>query len=216
MKHLVNSASFIALCSLLALLYLPTSITPVLAHGGEDHGDGKAATVSTDKGTVTHTAKVGELEVLLKHAPLESDATGAARLFVTRFASNEPLADVAPTIQIIAPDGKTFEAEIEKTNSPGSFTIELPPLAEGKYTILARLKFGGETDTATFSNISVAHAASTDATPNAVVSLWNVLLILIALAGFGAIIIFGYFALRYAARQTSVAAPATRKDAVSI
>lgn len=187
---------------------------PVAAHGGEDHGGGKAATVSTEKGTMTHTAKVGELEVLLKHAPFEPDAAGAARLFVTKFATNEPLTDVAPAIEITAPDGKTYAAEVAKSDSPGTFALRLPPLPEGKYTLLARLKFGGETDTATFSNVGVTRA-DVDAQANATSFLWNILIVVVGSAVLIGIAAFAYFAVRFAARHSAGVAPATNKDAVS-
>lgn len=203
-----------AFCLLTLFIFTTVLVTPVSAHGGEDHGDGKAATVSTDKGAVTHTAKVGELEILLKHAPFEPDAAGAARLFVTRFATNEPLTDVAPTIEITAPDGKTYQAEVTKSDSPGAFALALPPLPEGKYTLLARLKFGGETDTATFSNIGVAHTDS-DAPANATSYFWNILIGVVGSAVLIAIAAFAAFAVRYAARNATVA-PATNKDAVSV
>lgn len=168
---------------------------PTFAHGGEDHGDAKAKTVSSAKGTVTHTARAGEFEIMLKHAPLEPDAATSAKLFVTRRATNEPFGDGTPTIEITAPDGKTFEASEVKSDAPGSYSLKLPPLAEGNYTILARLSAAGKSDTATFSAVAVEHLHTevlADANSWAQSALM-VLTALIVLGLFGGLI---YFALR--------------------
>lgn len=134
------------------------SAAPIFAHGGEDHGDTKPAVVSNQKGTVARTARAGEFEILLKHSPLEPDTEAAAKLFVTNFATNEPLADAKPTVEITAKDGRTFEASEVKADAPGSFSFKLPPLPEGTYTVSARLSAAGKTDTATFSGVSVEHS----------------------------------------------------------
>ena len=201
---------FFELNSLAALFLSIIFVTQAFAHGGEDHGDSKSATVTTDKGTVTHTAKVGDLEILLKHAAFEPDTTNIARLFVTRFATNEPLGNASPTIQITSSDGKTFEAEEIKTGAPGSYSVKLPPLPEGKYTVLVRIAFEGETDTATFSNISVTHTNEAANAGNGASWLWNVLFGFGAIAILGAIGTLGYFAFRYAQRGQE-----TSKQAVS-
>ena len=80
--------------NLMAMLILSVFFTaPIFAHGGEDHGDAKPAVTSNQKGMVARTARAGEFEILLKHSPLEPDTETAAKLFITRFATNEPFAD---------------------------------------------------------------------------------------------------------------------------
>lgn len=133
-------------------------IVPVFAHGGVDDEKPAATPVSNQKGMVVRTARAGDFEVLLKHSLLEPDTETAAKLFITRFATNEPFADAKPTVEITTKDGKTFEASEIKSDAPGSFTFNLPPLPEGTYTISARLNVAGKTDTATFSSVSVEHA----------------------------------------------------------
>lgn len=197
-------------CYFPAILILsPFFVVPALAHGGEDHGESKIATVSNSQGVVTQTTKVGDLEVLLKYASLEPDTPMSGRLFVTRFATNEPISDAAPTIEIIAHDGKTYQGEMAKSAAPGNFSFKLPPLTEGTYTILTRLSAAGKTETATFSGIKVEHSASETATESATSWLRTALIILGGIVFLG---LFGglmFFAWRFATREQ------TTKEAIS-
>jgi hypothetical protein len=166
----------------------------VLAHGGEDHGEAKPKTETTDKGTVLHTTRVGDLEVMLKHERLMPDAGNAARLFVTKFETNEASSDVAPTIEIEAANGAVTAAIVEKTETAGSFTVKIPPLAEGTYLIRAKLTHGGETDTATFSGVEITRqVAAAETSSSWTQTALMILLFLVALALFGGL---AYFAVR--------------------
>ncbi len=138
----------------------------IYAHGGEDHGTAKPKTETTDKGTVLHTMRVGDLEVMLKHQLLLPDAAATARLFVTEFETNEAAADVAPAIEIEAANGAVTSATVEKAETAGSFTVKIPALAAGTYSVRAKLTHGGETDTATFSGLSVENAAAENRAAN--------------------------------------------------
>ena len=184
--------------NLMAMLILSVFFTaPIFAHGGEDHGDAKPAVTSNQKGMVARTARAGEFEILLKHSPLEPDTETAAKLFITRFATNEPFADAKPSIEITAKDGKTFEASEVKTDAPGSYSFKLPPLPEGTYTVLAKLNAAGKADTATFSSVSVEHAEAESSTGS---SSWvrTVLMVLTAAVVLG---LFGglmFYAFRFA------------------
>lgn len=176
------------------MLALFGNAAQIFAHGGEDHGAAKPKTETTDKGTVLHTTRVGDLEVMLKHERLTPDAGNAARLFVTKFETNEASADVAPVIEIEAANGAVTQATVEKTETAGSFTVKLPPLVEGTYLMRAKLTHGGETDTATFSGVEITHQAAAIETG----SSWTqtaliAVLFLVALALFGGL---AYFAVR--------------------
>ena len=185
------------LSALLAAFALAFSggVMQAFAHGDEDHGAAKPKTETTDKGAVSHTTRVGDLEVMLKHERLIPDAGNMARLFVTLYKTNEAFADVAPTIEIEAANGAVTQATIEKTETAGSSTVKIPPLTEGTYLIRAKLTHGGETDTATFSGVEIAHQ---QATVTETGSSWTqtalmTALFLVALALFGGL---AYFAVR--------------------
>ena len=61
----------------------------IFAHGGEDHGDQKPKTETTGQGTVSRVVRLGDLEVMLKHPVFAPDTATAARLFVTKFETNQ-------------------------------------------------------------------------------------------------------------------------------
>ena len=168
---------------------------PALAHGGEDHGAEKPKTETTDKGTISHTTRVGDLEVMLRHQSLVPDTAATSRLFITRFENNEAFAEVVPAIEIEAANGIVVPATVEKSATAGSFTVKLPALPEATYLIRTKLTHGGETDTATFSGIEIKPAPTTSAET---VSSWaqTALMLLAALLILGLFAGLIYFALR--------------------
>lgn len=142
----------VALC---VVLWFLTNASTVSAHGGEDHGEAKPKTTASDKGIVSHTTRLGDFELMLKHAQLLPDAAGSARLFITRFETNESVDKANPAIEIESASGSITAATIEKTDAAGSYNVKIPALPQGTYNIRARLTYDGETDTATFSGVAV-------------------------------------------------------------
>jgi len=102
--------------------------TQVLAHGGEDHGEAKPATATTTAGTVTRSVRLGDFEIMLKHSPLEPDAAAAGRLFITKFATNEPADNASPAIEIESASGAVTQIPVEKTAAAGSYVVRIPAL----------------------------------------------------------------------------------------
>ena len=170
--------------------------TQVLAHGGEDHGEAKPATATTTAGTVTRSVRLGDFEIMLKHSPLEPDAAATGRLFITKFATNEPADNASPAIEIESASGAVTQNPVEKTGAAGSYVVRIPALTQGTYTIRTKLTHGGETDTATFSGVEIAHQEAMAAETGS--SSWTqtalmIMLFLIALGLFGGL---AYFARR--------------------
>jgi hypothetical protein len=190
--HLQKKKFAIALF-LLAFWLFGTS-AQIFAHGGEDHGDQKPKATTSDKGTVTRSARLGEYELTLKHQFLEPDTSVSAKMFLTKFKTNEAVDNAAAKIEIeSAVDGSVTEAAVEKTETAGSYNVKIPALPQGVYTVRARLTYGGETDTATFSNVEVAPAPSA-AVDGSAMSLARTALIAfvfaLVLALFGGLIYF--------------------------
>ena len=188
-----------AIILLLLTTFLLTGNMPqTFAHGDEDHGDAKPKTETTDKGTVSHSSRLGDLEVMLKHPLFLPDAATSARLFVTKFETNEGFAEVSPTVEIESANGTVTQATIEKTDTAGIFNVKFPALPNGTYTIRTKLTHGGETDTATFSGVEVK-PQEISASENGGMSWARTFLIafifLIVLALFGGLF---YFVLRFA------------------
>lgn len=149
----------VSLVGLLAavLLFFLTGGTKVLAHGGEDHGDQKPKTETTSKGSVLRTAKLGDLEITLKHSPLEPDTAATGKLFITKFATNEPVDATTLLLAVESANGSTTEVPFEKSSTMGSYVVQIPALPEGGYTLRATLTAGGTTSSATFSGVEVSH-----------------------------------------------------------
>lgn len=169
----------------------------VFAHGGEDHGDAKPKSETTDKGTVSHSSRLGDLEVMLKHPLFLPDTATSARLFVTKFETNAGFAEVSPTIEMESVNGSVTEAKIEKTETAGIFNVSFPALPQGTYTIRTKLTHGGETDTAVFSGVEVKPAPVDSAGGNGMSWARTILIgfiFLIVLGLFGGLI---YFVLRF-------------------
>lgn len=141
---------------LLSMLPVAGSISNVFAHGGEDHGEQKVV-AKTQNGMVLRSARVGDLEVLLKHPALKPDTSTSARLFMTHFATNEPASGAEVTAEIESTNGAVTSIPIEKTDVAGSYLVAVPALADGHYTFRAMVRINGKTETATLSDISVEH-----------------------------------------------------------
>lgn len=188
---------------LLVAFWFFGNAAPVFAHGGEDHGDAKPKTTASDKGTISRTARLGEYELTLKHPALEPDTATAARLFITKFQTNEAIDKATAQIEIESANGAasaTTAVAVEKTDIAGTYSVKIPALPEGVYAVRAKLTFNGETDTATFSGVEVKTqtAEAADSTANGMSWARTALIVFVfalVLGLFGGLI---YFVWRYA------------------
>ncbi len=184
-----KSAHGSAFMALLFALLMPGATA--LAHGGEDHGEKQAPVVSTATGMVAHTARAGDLEIVLKHAPVEPDKGLAARLFLTHFATNEFVGNAKVIVLLTSDGGAPVEAVATAAGAtPGMYEAKLPPLPKGHYKLAARIDHDGKTETADYGAIAVAPPL---VQPNEGAQTWArtaliVLAALIALCFVGAII----------------------------
>ncbi len=127
----------------------------VFAHGGEDHGSEKAPVVSTSANMMVRTARVGDLEVTVKHPPIEPDKETTARVFVTRFASNEPIEKASVTL-LFNNGSAPVEAAAAVGNTAGMYEAKVPPMLQGQYNLAARVEAGGVTETVEYGMLQVA------------------------------------------------------------
>lgn len=183
-----------AFTTLMAIVALFISPATGFAHGGEDHGDQKPATVSKGTNMIVHVARAGDYEVVIKHAPVEPDKEVVARVFVNRFDTNEPVANLKPVITVTADNGAPVEVSGAATGTPGMYEAKLPPLPKGQYKLAARVDYNGETKTATFSALTVAPQP---VTATATIAAWARtaliglgLLVALSVIGFAAFVIY--------------------------
>ena len=145
-----------ALTVLTAIVALVMSPATGFAHGGEDHGDQKPATVSKGTNMIVHVGRAGDYEVVIKHAPVEPDKEMVARVFVNRFATNEPVAGAKAIVSLTTDGGAPVELTATASSTPGMYEVKLPPLPKGQYKLAARIDSKGETKTASLSALEVA------------------------------------------------------------
>lgn len=182
------------------LLILLAGGPKVAAHGGEDHGDQKPKTETTSKGSVLRTTRVGDYEVTVKHPPLEPGMQATGSLFVTRFATNEPVDAGAVHVAVEAEGGSITDVAVEKSSTAGGYTLNVPALTEGEYALRVTLAPDGKASTATFSDLEV-HGASAASGSSASWTGWLVtaLFLIVGAALFAGLV---YLSVRVAGRQT--------------
>lgn len=173
----------------------------VLAHGGEDHSDEKPKVATAAKGIVSRTVRLGDLEITMKHPVLEPDTAAAARLFITKYETNEAAGDIVPTVEIESSGGAVTPAAVEKTETAGSYNLKIPALTEGSYTMRATFKKGEASNTATFSGVEVVHSASPATAAGGSSWLGSALFYLAGLVVLGLFASLFYFAWRMAAEK---------------
>lgn len=186
----------------------------VLAHGGEDHGDSKPIAATSDNGTVSLTARLGEYELTFKHPFLEPDTATAAKFFITKFKTNEAIDNAAAAIEIESANGSITEAAIEKTETAGIYNVKISALPQGVYNIRAKLTYNNDTDTATFPGVEVkpkpADSAASGASWTQTALIGFVFALLLSL--FGGLI---YYVWNFAASDRSGKQTAVRGETVS-
>ena len=143
----------IALLAACALLGGPAA--RVQAHGGEDHGDQKVTAAPAGGGLLARVARAGDYEITLKQPNLEPDKETAARLFVTRYNTNEPIAKANVVLLMQDADGAR-ESAAKEGATPGLYELKLPPLRSGTVRLSARVGANNATETADFGPVLVA------------------------------------------------------------
>lgn len=181
-----------------AIIIVLFGVAPqIFAHGGEDHGDEKPKVAANEKGIVSRSTRLGDFEVMLKNPVPEPDTATAARLFITKFDTNEAFGDAAPSMEIESSNGAVTQAAIEKTDAAGSYNLKIPALTEGSYTIRINLKSGKGSETATFSGVEISQHAAADAAAGDTSSRFDTILLFAA----GAIVLGLFAGLLYFARR---------------
>lgn len=181
--------------ALLALLIL--ALAPaIFAHGGEDHGD-KKPVAATGTGMIARTARAGDYEVLLKHLGLEPLHEHAARIFVTRYDTNEPVKDAAVKLGITSKEGAPVNVNAKPSSRPGEFDIVLPPLDQGSYNLSVDVTGGGTNGTANYGAVTVeeAKAMATTGSENAS-GVWGALFWSLGITALAVASLKGFFAWR--------------------
>lgn len=184
----------------------------VFAHGGEDHGDQKPQTVSPGTNMIVHVARAGDFEIVIKHSPVEPDKEMVARVFVNRFANNEPVTGAKPVVTLTNDGSSPVDLTATASTTPGMYEVKLPPLPKGQYKLAARIESNGETKTASLSTLEVTPQP---VAASATIASWarTALIALALLVGLGVIGFIGL--VIYRASQASRRARITGETATA-
>ncbi len=163
------------------------AVSPIAAfgHGGEDHSAEQAPVVAASAGMVARTAQAGEWEVVIKHPTLEPDKELAARVFVTKHDTNEPIKGAHITVMIERADGAPTQVLAIAGNTAGVYEVRLPPTPQGAYKLAVQVSANGANETAQFGAVQITRVPVAEAGS---VNGWarTGLIILAALLGLGA------------------------------
>ncbi len=157
------------------LLALPSASS---AHEGHDNGAKKPA-VAADSGMIARTARVGDYEVMIKHPKLEPLHEHSARLFITRYATNEPIKEAAANLIIAAKGKEPIKVAAKPSARAGEYELTLPPLDSGNFSFSVIVKTGGVEQTADYGAVTV-ETPKTVAGESNLVDTKNVLLWLLS------------------------------------
>jgi hypothetical protein len=156
---IAKSSCLLTIVGIISSIFVPIAVH---AHGGEDHGDQKPKTTANAKGVISHSSRLGELELMVKHPAMEPDKSTTGLLFITKFETNEPFKLVEAKVEVESACGSIYTATVETGEQPGTYNVTFPPMPAGVYTMRANVSHDGETDTATFSGIDIKSVATTE------------------------------------------------------
>ena len=154
--------------SLFLLLWPLLVATAALAHGGEDHGDAKAATLAGAT-TFSALATSEQFEVLLRYAPLKPGADADMRLFLSDFATNAPIKG-AKFIFTSPEDPKLKFETTEK--GPGEYLVETTFPAKKAYSMTVQVSAGAQADLLLLEGLVVGKELPVAAAPAAMAQPW--------------------------------------------
>lgn len=163
----------------LLLLLCWLASVPTWAHGGEDHGDAKAATPAG--ATYFSAAAASEqFEVLLRYFPLKPGGDADMRVFLSDFATNAPIKG-AQFIFTSPEDPKLKFTTTEK--GPGEYLVETTFPAKKAYSLTVQVTAGDRADLLLLEGIAVGKelpvaAAPATAAPS-LFSSWKTILALV-------------------------------------
>jgi len=164
------------------------SSASVMAHGGEDHSEA-APVVQVGAGMQTRTARAGDMEVTMKNPVFEPDKETTARIFVTRFETNEPIAGAR--VFVLFGNGTTQEVAATAGATAGVYEVKLPPVPKGQHTLTARVGAGNASETVQFGQVDVTTPPPAEVESS---NSWarTGLIVLAALAALMAVGVVGY------------------------
>ena len=139
-----------------------------LAHGGEDHGDAKAA-LPAGATTFSAVAASEQFEVLLRYAPLKPGAEADMRLFLSDFATNAPIKGAK--FVFTSPEDPKLKFETTE-KGPGEYLVETTFPAKKAYSMTVQVVAGERADLLLLEGLVVGQELPVAAAPTAAAQPW--------------------------------------------
>ena len=155
--------------TLFLLLWPLLVATAALAHGGEDHGDAKAAATPAGATTFSAVATSEQFEVLLRYAPLKPGADADMRLFLSDFATNAPIQGAK--FIFTSPEDPNLKFETTE-KGPGEYLVETTFPAKKAYSMTVQVSAGTQADLLLLEGLVVGKELPVAAAPAAVAQPW--------------------------------------------
>jgi len=127
------------LCSLLFCLLA----APVLAHGGEDHGEAPPAVSSSEAEAHVVGATGDVFEVVLKHPRHGEGGKTPLRVFVAEADTNAPVSGAEVELTLTGP---TVQALKPRMDSPGAYQAEAELPVGAEFAVVATITRGEAVD----------------------------------------------------------------------
>lgn len=159
-----------SLTVILLSVFLFGNAPQIFAHGG---GEETAPPVKTGGTEEVRTVRINDFEVTLKNAAIEPDTAGSARIFLTRFATNEPVTNAKVWLTIERQNNQADDIEAAAADAPGTFSVTLPPIPQGTARFRVRVEAAGATANASLGDINIAHDEAAASSDGAAVSSWG-------------------------------------------
>jgi hypothetical protein len=190
-----------ALTGLFIILIFSNQSFVALAHGGEDHGDEKKAPIAAVGQMNSKTAKVSNLEVLIKYPTPKFGEETPLSIYITEQKTNAPVAGVniamifnytskteaasSSSYGVVFADASAIQVSATQTDTPGVYQAAVTFPNYGQYNLSLQLTGSNINEQVTIAGIVVPDKASDiSAVKNSssIPVLLVVLLILLAIA----------------------------------
>ncbi len=174
----------------IALIVLALRLTPVFAHGGEDHGDEetqvKAVTTSS---AITKLINADNAEIMVKYPSLKISEPAPIQVFITDFKTNKPVLNHKVSLNFVNA-GKTVKSEASATNTPGLYQANITFENTGNYNLDLDISGSKVKGDFAFKDFTVTGGLITESVKTGNSWLLPVILILLALLVISAIYMF--------------------------
>jgi hypothetical protein len=152
-------------CLLLCLL-----AAPVLAHGGEEHGEAPRPAVGSAQGESHVLGATGDVfEVVLEHPRHSAGGKTPLRVFVAEVDTNAPVSDAEVELTLT---GSTVQKLMPRMDSPGVYQAEAELPVGAEFAAVTTVTRGDSVDVLALGTVHLEPEESTSSSGAHTSALW--------------------------------------------